>query len=180
MRTTVPDLPSSLPISDLLPGVFIEHDPVLVAFTTGLDDTLAPIPGVLDSLAAYIDPQLAPADFLGWLATWVGIELDEAWPIERKREAVAHAVEIYQHLGTEAGLRRYLELATEGHVEIHENGGIAVSQVPDADLPGDPIPRVNITVSVTDPSEVDLLTLERIVSRAKPAWVTHSIEVVAS
>jgi phage tail-like protein len=156
MRTTIPGLPSSLPISDLLPGVFIEHDPVLVAFTTGLDDTLAPIPGVIDSLAAYIDPKLAPADFLEWLATWVGIEVDEAWPVERKREAVVQAVEIYQHLGTEAGLRRYLELVTGGQVRIRENGGIAVS----------------------DPSEIDLPALDRIVARAKPAWVAHRVQVV--
>ena len=180
MRTTIPALASAQPIADLLPSVFIEHDPVLVSFTAGLDDTLAPIPGVLDSLAAYVDPWLAPDDFVAWMATWVGFELDEAWPVARQRDAVAHAVELYQHLGTEAGMRRYLELVTGGRVEIDENGGIAVSQVPGADLPGEPGCRVSIRVAVPDPARVDIVALERLVSRAKPAWVVHSIEVVGT
>jgi phage tail-like protein len=178
MRTTIPGLPVSRPIADLLPGVFIEHDPLLISFTAGFDDTLAPIPGTLDSLAAYIDPWLAPADFVSWLATWVGLELDEAWPIDRKRDAVASAVEIYQHLGSAAGLQRYLELVTGGRVEVRETGGIAISQVPGAELPGEPGSRISIRIHVTDPTSVDMGTLERSVAKAKPAWVAHTIEVV--
>jgi phage tail-like protein len=178
VRGTIDRLPSAQQIGEMLPGVFQETDPTIMAFTRGLDEAIAPIPGVLDSLAAYTDPWLAPADFVVWLATWVGFELDEGWPIERKRDSVAHAVELFQYLGTQAGLQMYLELATGGQVEIVETGGVAVSQVPGADLPGEPGPRVTIRVAVADLQAVDRAALERLVISAKPAWVAHSLEVV--
>ena len=42
----------------------------------------------LDCLEYYIDPALAPSDFLDWLGSWVGILLDESWPVERRRDAI--------------------------------------------------------------------------------------------
>ena len=47
------------------------------ALTTGLDQVLAPVFSTLDGLEAYVDPGTAPSDFLDWLASWVGIELDQ-------------------------------------------------------------------------------------------------------
>ncbi|HWE57110.1 MAG TPA: phage tail protein [Acidimicrobiales bacterium] len=178
MRGTVRGLRSAQRIGDMLPGVYQDNDPVMLAFTQGLDEVLAPIPGVLDSLGAYIDPQLAPPDFLGWLATWVGVDLDENWALDRQRSWVGNAVNLFHELGTEEGLRKHLEFATGGRVEIEDSGGIAVSQLPGADLPGDPEPRVSVRVFVSDPDSVDIPTINRLIISAKPAWVAHSLEVL--
>lgn len=178
MRGTIPGLTTARHIGEYLPAVYQESDPVMMAFTRGFDEALAPVPGVLDSLAAYIDPLLAPPDFVTWLATWVGAELDETWPIEGQRQAVSSAIEQFRRRGTETGLRLDLESATGGRIEIEENGGVAVSQLPGADLPGEPNPRVHVRVFVADPERADRAALERLVVASKPAWVAHTIEVL--
>jgi phage tail-like protein len=177
MRGTIPGLPSAQRIGEYLPAVYQESDPLMMAFTRGFDEALAPIPGVLDSLAAYIDPRLAPPDFVTWLATWVAAELDETWPIEGQRLAVGTAIEQFRRRGTKAGLQLDLESATGGRIEIEENGGVAVSQLPGADFPGEPNPRVHIRVFVADPDSIDRAALERLVLASKPAWVAHTVEV---
>jgi phage tail-like protein len=178
MRGTISGLGSAQRIGEHLPAVYQEADPTMMAFTRGFDEALAPIPGVLDSLAAYVDPLLAPADFVAWLATWVGVELDEKWPIGGQRLAVGSAIEQFRRRGTEAGLRLDLESATGGRVEIEENGGIAVSQLPGADLPGEADPRVHIRVFVADPESIDRAALDRVIVASKPAWVVHAVEVL--
>jgi phage tail-like protein len=178
MRGTLSGLKSAQRIGDMLPAVYQDSDPLMLAFTQGLDEVIAPVPGVLDSLSAYIDPQLAPADFVRWLATWVGVELDENWTIERQRSWVGNAVNLFHELGTEEGLRQHLEFATGGRVEIEDSGGIAVSQLPGADLPGDPEPRVAVRVFVDDPDGVDVPSIHRLIVSAKPAWVAHTLEVL--
>jgi len=91
MRAAVPGLPTAVPLSAMLPGIF-QEDPFTVRFVSGFDDVLAPILSTLDCLPAYFDPSLAPEDFLGWLAGWVGLSLDENWPLERRRDLVARNV----------------------------------------------------------------------------------------
>ena len=177
-RGTVPGLRSAQPIGQMLPAVYQELDPLMMAFTSGLDEVIAPVPGVLDSLGAYVDPHLAPPDFVSWLATWVGVELEETWDIDRQRRFVGSAVDSFHRLGTEEGLRQHLESATGGRVEIDENGGVAVSQWPGADLPGEAEPRMDVKVFVAQPDDVDVRALERLIVSAKPAWVIHTLEVL--
>ncbi|MGW1926113.1 phage tail protein [Streptomyces massasporeus] len=63
---------------------------------SGLDVVLAPLFNVLDSLEAYFSPALAPADFVDYLATWVGAELDGDEPLALRRHAVASAVALHR------------------------------------------------------------------------------------
>lgn len=70
-RAAVPGLPSRHPIGEQLPALYAEDD-FAQRFTAGLDTVLAPVFATLDSLPSYFDPRLAPADFLSWLASWVG------------------------------------------------------------------------------------------------------------
>ncbi|NEC21477.1 phage tail protein, partial [Streptomyces parvus] len=88
-RAAVPGLPSRYPIGELLPALYADDD-LAQRFTAGLDTVLAPVLSTLDNLPAYVDPALAPADFLPWLASWVGVEADPAWPVELRRAVVAH------------------------------------------------------------------------------------------
>ncbi len=75
-------------------------------FLAGLDDVLAPVISALDCLHGYIDPAVAPVDFVGWLGEWVGLTLEEDWSDARRRRLVARASEMYAKRGTVAGLRR--------------------------------------------------------------------------
>jgi len=64
---------------------------------------LAPVPCTLDNLGEHLDPELAPADIVDWLAGWVGAMIDENWPVERRR-AVAQTVAPCRRRGSVRGL----------------------------------------------------------------------------
>ena len=71
--------------------------------------------------------------------------VDDSWTIERRREVVARAVELYRLRGTATGLQEQIEIHTGGTVEIIENGGTAWSIDPGGELPGSRKPLVAAT-----------------------------------
>jgi len=176
----VDGLPVAVPLGSMLPSIYQSDDEFLMRFTSGLDDVLAPVVSTLDCLTSYVDPLLAPADFLDWLGNWVGLEVtfgdsDES----RMRLAVAQAVRLYRLRGTPAGLRAHLELITGGRVEIADSGGVAVSTTPDAELPGEDTPRLAIRVAGSSAAGLEPL-VDAVVRASKPAHVMHAVEVVQS
>ncbi|GGP39287.1 phage tail protein [Streptomyces calvus] len=133
-RAAVPGLPSRHPIGEQLPAVYADDD-FAQRFTAGLDTVLAPVFATLDNLAAYLDPRVTPADFLAWLASWVGAADDPRRPVELRREAVVRAVELHRWRGTGRGLVEGLRLALGVHAEVTGDGGAVWSSTPGADLP---------------------------------------------
>lgn len=179
MRGTIDGLESAVPFGPTLPGIY-QEDEFSMRFVGGFDDVLAPIVATLDCLVDYFDPALTATDFLEWLASWVGIEVDESWATERRRAAVATAVEMYRMRGTISGLRANLEVLSGGQVEITDSGGVAWSTSPTGPLPGQDSPRLAVRVTVPDASERTLKAIDSIVATAKPAHVVHRVEVVQS
>ncbi|MEI7745680.1 MAG: phage tail protein [Chloroflexota bacterium] len=177
MRALVPGLASAYPLGPTLPAIY-QDDDFAQRFLDALDTVVAPIFSTLDNFDAYLDPWLAPDDFLGWLAGWVGIALDERWDDHRRRAIVARAVELYRMRGTAVGLAGQVEIQTGGSVEIAENGATAWSVDPGGALPGSPEPLVVVRVTVPDPKAVDTARLDALVAAAKPAHVLHRIELV--
>jgi phage tail-like protein len=177
MRGTIPNLESAVPFGPMLPAIY-QEDEFSMRFVAGFDDVLAPILLTLDSLIDYFDPALTPTDFLDWLASWVGIEVDESWATERRRAAVATAVEMYRMRGTISGLRANLEVLSGGQVEITDSGGVAWSTKPMGPLPGQDSPRLAVRVTVPEATERTTKAIDSIVATAKPAHVVHRVEVV--
>lgn len=190
MRGAVAGLATPYPLGTLMPAVF-QEDPVAMQWTAGLDDVIAPVVSTLDCIAAYVDPLLAPADFVSWLSGWLGMALNENWPLDRRRAIVAHAVGLYRSRGTAAGLRALLELVTAAEVEIAESGGVAWSQAPNSPLPGEDRPRVEVRLIVAARAgraedtagapwdgAVDTKALDELIAAEQPAHVTHRLEVV--
>ncbi|HEV8546612.1 MAG TPA: phage tail protein, partial [Candidatus Limnocylindrales bacterium] len=126
MRGSIAGLASPHPLGPALPAIY-QGDDFAQAMLNALDEVLAPVVSTLDNLESYFDPHLTPDDFLTWLGSWVGIAIDETWSMERRREAVARAVELYRLRGTATGLAQQIEIHTGGTVEIVENGGTAWS-----------------------------------------------------
>jgi phage tail-like protein len=178
MRGTVTGLGTPYPLHTLLPAVY-QEDNFTPRFTAAIDEVIAPIVSSLDCLAAYLDPKLAPVDFLDWMSTWFSEVLDENWPPGRRRQFVADAVEMFRIRGTLAGLRKELELGSGGRVEIAESGGVSWSRKPNAELPGEDVPRLAVRVLVDDPDAVDRAALEALIAAAKPAYIVHRLEVLA-
>jgi len=177
MRGLLEGVPTPHPLGPSLPGLYQEDD-FTQRWLDGLDQVLAPIFATLDNFDAYLDPWLTPVDFLGWLAGWVGIVLDESWEEPRRRAIVARAVDLYRMRGTAAALAGQVEIQTGGSVEIIENGATSWSVDAGGDLPGSPDPLVVVRVTVPDPKAVDTGRLDALVAAAKPAHVLHRIELV--
>lgn len=175
-RRAVEGLPTPFPLGSMLPGLY-QGDDFTQRFTSGLDEVLAPVLCVLDCLDAYLDPLLAPDDFAGWLACWVGVTLDEHWPLERQREMVRRAVELYSWRGTTFGIAEVVRLYTGAAVEVADSGGVVVSSTPGAPLPGSADPVVGVVISTAEPDTIDAERVGHLVAAAKPAHVTHRVEV---
>ena len=105
------------------------------------DEVLAPLFTTLDCFDSYLDPKLAPHDFVDWLASWVGVDIDETWTLERRRRLIQDAVVLYRIRGTAAGLAAHVRLYAGVTPEIEESGGCDWSQTADSPLPGSPQPR---------------------------------------
>jgi phage tail-like protein len=176
MRGGGTGLASPHPLGPALPAIY-QEDEFGQRMLDALDEVVAPIYSTLDNFEAYLDPWLAPDDFLAWLAAWVGIAIDERWDEARRRQVVARAVELYGRRGTATGLAGQVEIQTGGRVEIVENGATAWSVDPGGDLPGSPDPMVVVRVTVPNPSTVDTARLDALVAAAKPAHVMHRIEI---
>lgn len=179
-RGTTTGLPITRPLIDMLPSIY-QDGLFLRGFTGGLDTVLAPAVGVLDNLHAYIDPSVAPPDFVAWLGTWVGTTLDEDWPIERKRSFVAWAADLYARRGTAHGLRDEIALYTDGEVTVDDPGRVWTSTLPT----GDDERRsrrqsdrtVRVTVDVHDGGAVNWPGLQQLVREAVPAHLPVEIEL---
>ena len=178
MRGLIDGLDTPHPLERLLPALFQEDD-FAQRLCAALDQVLAPAMSTLDCLDAYLDPALTPADFLDWLAGWVGVMLDQNWPESRRRALVARAGELYRWQGTARGIAEHVALYTGTEPEISDSGGTASSEQPGGPLPGQPTPEVVVRVRVADPASVDTRHLEAIVATAKPGHVTHRVEVVS-
>jgi len=175
---TVDGLTTPTPLIAGLPSLYQEDD-LSQRWLSALDEVLAPVFLALDGLPGYLDPALTPDDFLDWLAGWVGVLLDENWPIERRRAFVAHAADLYRLRGTAAGLAAHVRIFTGGDVEVDESGGVTWSAKSGGKIPGTAGYSVHVRVSGTS-TPVDRDRLEALVATAKPAHTIHSVEVTGA
>src|SRR5262245_2816280 len=173
----IPGLGSPHPLGSGLPALYHEDD-LAQRLLAALDEVLAPVVSTLDNLDRYLEPSLAPLDFVEWLAGWVGAAIDESWPAQRQRELVARTARLYRRRGTAGGIAEQVELATGGSVTVRDSGGVGWSTTPGAELPGTPRRRLAVRVAVGDPAAVDQRKVEALVAAAKPAHVSHQVEVV--
>lgn len=176
-RAAVPGLPSRYPIGEQLPALYADDD-FAQRFTAGLDDVLAPVFATLDNLPSYFDPRVTPADFLAWLATWVGAGDDPRWPVELRREAVVHAVELHRWRGTRRGLVEGLRLALGVHAEVTGDGGATWSSTAGADLPPEPPAETLVRVWPGRAAPVDVDRVNEIVRAMCPVHTVCRVEVL--
>jgi phage tail-like protein len=179
MRGMVQGLTSAVPLAAGLPAA-LQEDAFLQRFLMAFDDALAPVFTTLDGLDSYLDPRLAPEDFLDWLAEWVGVRLDDSWSTARRRDVVAHAATIHRRRGTVPGVADAVRLAVGGvlEVEVEDSGGAAWSSTSGAELPGRAAAMLHIRVFAAAREDVNLRRLEGIINAVKPAHVPHTLEIV--
>jgi hypothetical protein len=114
------------------------------------------------------------------LASWVGVEVDETWPLERRRQLVEGAVALYRIRGTAAGLAAHVRLYAGTAPHIEESGACAWSETASTPLPGSAQPHLAVRLQVPDPGEITRTTVERIISTSRPAHLPFTLEIAAS
>lgn len=134
------------------------------------ESILGPIEGTIDQIAHYFDPRLAPEPLLRWLASWLGVALDEHLSLRQQRELVKSAALLYRWRGTRRGLSEYLRICTGAEPLIVEPG----DRIAGAELP----PFVfAVILDVPDPDQVDRTLIERIIDAQKPAHTSYVLEI---
>ncbi|MFJ1896052.1 MULTISPECIES: phage tail protein [unclassified Streptomyces] len=176
-RAAVPGLPSRYPIGGQLPALYADDD-FAQRFTEGLDTVLAPVFATLDNLPSYFDPRVAPADFVAWLASWVGAVDDPRWPVELRREAVVRAVELHRWRGTARGLVEGLRLGLGVHAAITGDGGATWSRTAGAGLPPEPSAGILVRVWPGREPVVDVDRVNEIVRAMCPVHTVCRVEVL--
>lgn len=111
--TARPFVPHDQPARYLnyLPAIFQEPENELLSRYLKIFETIwEPYEQRQDNIAMYFDPRSCPPGMLPWLASWLDLELDDAWPVAQRRAVLYEAVDLYHWRGTEQGLVRLLEL----------------------------------------------------------------------
>jgi phage tail-like protein len=162
-----------------LPAIYHKPPPrdFGIRFVGALESSLDPLLALLDSLAAHFEPDLAPQDVLELLAGWLGVELDESWPDERRRDLVRRAGELSRLRGTRAGFELALSVAyPDLPLRIEDGGGIVYGEAARADAATSD--GAGFVVYCDEPLAEDVLTsVARLIERVKPVHVTYRLRV---
>jgi phage tail-like protein len=171
-----------------LPEIYSDH-PFLGDFLNIFDAIWQPLERQIDQLHAYVDPRLAPSEFLTWLGTWLDLVLDENWPEGRRRALIRHAACLYERRGTAGGLRDYLSIYLGVLPEIREDGSendpyrFTVVVRPDDDEARSPSSicdrcgRTIVLVRSDDADVIDVGRLRRVIEEEKPAHTTYTLQL---
>ena len=170
----------------LLPAIFAEGEQssflarYLLIFETILDE----YDRILDNLHAYFAPDLAPEEFLPWLASWIGLTLDEGWPVERRRSVLSRAMDLHRWRGTVRGMREHVDLFTGVAPEIVERGsGLTLGHSSRLGHQtvlgrGDRPHHFSVILRVPDPETLDRRRLRVILEAQRPAHTTYALFVL--
>jgi phage tail-like protein len=167
---------------DYLPSVYRE-DKLMNQFLLIFESILNPIENTVDNMALYFDPRLTPEQLLPWLASWVDITLDPQWPLERRRELVSKASELYRWRGTRRGLTEYLRIYTGKIPQIVEyipgmildkETELGVNTVLGSSGTGH---HFTVILELDKDDRIDPKVIRRIIESQKPAHTDYTLQI---
>ena len=153
-----------------LPALYSADD-FMGRFLLIFESILGPIERTVENLPYYFDAQLTPPEMLPWLASWLGLVLDERWPEARRRALIRAAVELYQWRGTHRGLSEFLRLYTGVTPEIIEADPRRQTLTEDTAF------RFTVRLRVPNPASLNRALIEAIIDAEKPAHVGYTLEI---
>jgi len=162
---------------------FYREDDFTGRFLNIFEDILTPIEGIVDNLAFYFDPGTTPQSFLTWLASWVGLVLDERWPEARRRQLIKSVVELYRWRGTKRGLSEYLRIYTGvvpqvlEHTPATQLGTNTNSGTTKIRVTEDQAHCFTVILEVPDVSTIDADIVRSIIESEKPAYTTYILQI---
>ncbi len=162
---------------------FYRDDDFTGRFLHIFEDILKPLEGIIDDIAFYFDPGTSPQFFLAWLASWVGLVLDERWPETKRRELIKSVAELYRWRGTKRGLSEYLRIYAGVAPQIieHTQGSQAGSETTSTasgtrGKKGQPN-CFTVILEVPDVSTIDANIVKAIIETEKPAHAAYILQI---
>jgi phage tail-like protein len=115
-------------LRDALPTIYrADNSCFAMRFLYALERVLDPRVAIIDSLAAYLTPQLAPEGMVDAMADWLGLELDDAPAGIPRPRLLDRAEEIARKRGTRAGLELALRAAfPDLRLQVQDAGTVLV------------------------------------------------------
>lgn len=144
-----------------LPEVY-DQDEFLGRYLLLGEAMLSPIIWVIDNFDLYLTTDVAPQEWLQWMAGWFDLLLLPELPIERQRRIMKQAGWLFLRRGTRAGLERLLELYFDVPPEIIE------------DEPCHFIVRLDLSQAVTS---LGREVAERLIDSQRPAFAAYTLEI---
>lgn len=96
-----------------LPAIYQENEAsaaFLERFLSLFESSYVDVEEAIAGFTRYLEPAAVPEEYLTWLGGWLATAQDESWPTEARRALLAAAPALFRRRGTEAGLRRVLDL----------------------------------------------------------------------
>ncbi len=144
-----------------LPEVYQQSE-IMGRFLLIFESMFAPISYIVDNFDLYLDTEIAPSEWLQWMASWFDILLLPDLPIEQQRRIMGQVGWLYMRRGTRAGLSRMLELYFGVAPEIIE----------------DDIGHFTVRMHLNgDENGLGREVAERIIEAQKPAFAAYSLEL---
>jgi len=159
-------------LRDALPAIYRSENSFAMRFLYALERVLDPRVAIIDSLAAYLTPRLAPEAMVDAMAGWLGLDLSVAPAGIPRRRLLDRAEEIARKRGTRAGLELALGVAfPDLGLQVQDDGKVVVRA---GDAAPAPQPRAGFVVRCRDPlSPAERAAIEWVISRELPLHVQH-------
>jgi phage tail-like protein len=144
-----------------LPAIYAE-DEFLGRYLLIFESIMSPIVWMIDNFDFYLSPEVAPEEWLGWMASWFDLLLLPELPEERQREIIRQLGWLFIRRGTRAGLQRLLELYFDVIPEIIE----------------DEMCHFVVRLPLSEnPSELGAETANRLIDSQRPAFAAYTLEI---
>ncbi len=143
-----------------LPSIYLDDD-FTGRFLLIFEAMMSPDIWIIDNLELYFSPEIAPLEWVRWIAGWFDIYIAPELPAERQRAILSQAGWLAARRGTRAGLERLLELYCGVRPEIIEDAAHFTVKLPLSEG------SVQLTREL----------LETLITKNKPAFASFSLEL---
>jgi len=150
-----------------LPGIFSEDD-FAGRYLLIFESMFSPIFWTLDHFDLYLTPELAPEEWLHWMASWFDLLMIAELPLDRKRAIVRQCGWLFLRRGTRVGLERMLDLyfgVTPQIIEPTDEYCHFVVRLP--------LSQSKVSLGTVDKRDV----AERLITSQKPAFTSYTLEI---
>jgi phage tail-like protein len=144
-----------------LPSIYAD-DEFLGRYLLIFESILSPITWMIDNFDLFLTPDIAPSEWLRWMAGWFDLLLLPELPIERQRAIMRQAGWLFMRRGTRAGLQRLLELYFGVTPEIDETGDCRF------------VVKLALSESKT---KMGAEVANRLINSQKPAFASYTLEI---